>query len=94
MRLSQALALRGQLGLPAGERVLPPGQRGAALGYVPLGVCAHRRPGRRGLAAVHPRVENRRDHDSHRDQRCGSDDFHVDPLLPGALAQGSFGLKF
>jgi hypothetical protein len=36
---------------------------------------------------VHPTVDDGRNHDSHRDQRCGPDDFHgrSSPCGSGAL---------
>ena len=77
-------ALAVQRVVAARDRVLAAGQRGASLGELflrLLGIAGRSR--RAGSACpVRASVHERSEHESNRDQRCGTDDFH-DRSSPG-----------
>jgi hypothetical protein len=67
---------RGPLEHPGVETRIPRGSRIPAPHRLDGRRARGRAGGRRDPGAVHPAVDDGRKHDSHRDQRCGTDDFH------------------
>jgi hypothetical protein len=74
---AQALPLALQLGLATRQGVLTAGECGGPLGGVLVSSRSGRgRPRDRRRCGMHAGVQHSGDHDSHRDQRCGTDDVH------------------
>ena len=76
-RGARAQPLRSASPASCARRVEPPAEL--------RGVAIHARTGRGRTRAMRTAVQERSDHDSHRDQRCGTDDVHgrSSPLAPG-----------